>query len=156
MSKTKKDKIELEDCSIECNFSSRARVNKIIRVTPNKDKSCEISLDELISVIVECYNNKVAAPLIFESTIEKMIEVERELNFKPIRDIKAGEIIPLRFTQQVPVEYAYAELAVNKLKLAGKKYIELTQDEMTDYARRYPIKTDSSVQDQPTDNGDNS
>lgn len=119
------------DYRVEIKYSNEAVKKNLVRfVLKDGKKSFEISVKEIIDIVVPNFKNDVIAPMLVDSKGINVMEVSRTIKFVPDQDIKAGTEVNLDYRHMYPIEFAIIEEAYNLCRINDKtQVVHLSEDD---------------------------
>jgi hypothetical protein len=124
------EKTSIQDgYAIVLNYSEEATKDRKIKFVLNKVQDIEIKADDLLAIIAQEFQDKVAVALTDTDMREiLMTEVERRFSFIADKDYKSGDRIEFNVTQSYPVVLAALEVEHNICRQKGGPYTTLDKD----------------------------
>ncbi len=138
-------KLVKDTYEIQVNYSEEAIEKKLMKfITPSGDQ-CEISADEMGTILVGQLNSETIEAMFVESERVNVVEVTRQIRARADRDIKAGEEIRIDYTHPYPVEFAIIEEAAKLAKInmdtpryeLSADYINAVREKITPQQRKF-------------------
>lgn len=139
--KNKGLKLDKGNFTVEVKYSPQAVEKKLIRFTVKEGNEIVLTVDELVSMLVNQVNSEVLSATFVESDRINVVEVMRQITCELNRDYKKGEIININYTHPYPIEFALIESAWKIAQISkDTKVVELTSEYIEEVKKK--IKPD--------------
>lgn len=129
------DILEMPENDLVIKYSAKARKNRLLKIYPKDKPYVEISVNDLIPIIIENFNIRNMRALDVDATQVQMIEVERTIKGTCDKNFTKGDVIEFNYRHMMPYEYAVAEEAMKLVKISGDNVTTVTKEDMANAAK---------------------
>ena len=112
-------KLDKGNYTIEVKYSPKAVAEKLMKFTVVEGNEIVLSMDELISMMVNQVNSETLSATFVETDRINVVEVNRQIRCVLDRDYKKGEVVNINYSHPYPIEFALIEEAWKIAKIKG-------------------------------------